>query len=244
MLASHAGVGFNLLMNSSSQLKWWFIEGSPDNNMCSCCIGSADSSNIWNGCKLPAFLETIWMPENLNRPMSAVGCIPIWFSKAVLRQSIGRATWNETLTQKATGTIQDFESWIKKITGDIKGKHQVHFSIEAQLRFLNLLARTWRPTPSLMVNISVNIPNYTIRSGDSSLQDQAASEGNWAVFPANSTSISEGHARRCTFSRSLPIHYPLAHMYYSARYAFPARLWGQIYWLRHFDSIYLLKATV
>lgn len=146
--------------------------------------------------------------------------------------------------RKATETIQDFESWIKKITGDIKGKHQVHFSIEAQLRFLNLLARTWRPTPSLMVNISVNIPNYTIRSGDSSLQDQAASEGNWAVFPANSTSISEGHARRCTFSRSLPIHYPLAHMYYSARYAFPARLWGQIYWLRHFDSIYLLKATV
>lgn len=50
-----------------------------------------------------------------------------------------------------------------------------------------------------------------------------------------------GRAQLCT--SSLPIHYPLAHMHYSARYAFPGCLWGQIYWLKHFDSITSLKLS-
>lgn len=66
-------------------------------------------------------------------------------SKVVLRQFIGRATWNKRNLRKATGTVQDFEPRIKEIPGDIKGKHQAHFTREAQLRFLSLLARTWSP---------------------------------------------------------------------------------------------------
>lgn len=45
-----------------------------------------------------------------------------------------------------------------------------------------------------------------IRSKDESQED--ASGRIWVVFSINSPTISVGHAQHCTFSTSLPIHYP------------------------------------
>lgn len=53
-----------------------------------------------------------------------------------------------------------------------------------------------------------NVENKRGISGDPSFSGEDASERIWVVFSINSPTISLGHAQHCTFSTSVPIHYP------------------------------------
>lgn len=68
-----------------------------------------------------------------------------------------------------------------------------------------------KPYPAVTVITSEWVWRY------SSLFKEDVLESVRAAFSVNSPSISKGYARCCTFSTSFPIHYPFAHMYYSAR---------------------------
>lgn len=99
--------------------------------------------------------------------------------------------------------------------------------------FTSLLPENIKPNNVPLLNSDIKQWTYPTRpypvqkvwtsesAGESSLLDEDASKGIRVIFSTNSPSISKGHAQHCTFSASLPIHYLLAHMYYSARYAFP-----------------------